>query len=97
MVVRVVVNERTDGVGEEKVEPSPPPTPFELIAPPPVKVVSAFEYAASELIVSGFVETVGAADLFPTVGGWWPSLEIGSDNLLWDGEVQLMLRPEAGV
>lgn len=86
IVVKVVVKERTDGVGDEKVLPSPPPTPFELKAPPAVIVVSAFEYPASELIVSGFVDTVGAADLFPIVGGGCPSLEIGRDDLLWDGE-----------
>ena len=63
------MRDRTDGVGDEKVLPSPPPRPFELTAPPPVIVVSAFEYAASELMVSGFVDTVGAADLFPIVGG----------------------------
>lgn len=86
IVVRVVVKERTDGVGDEKVLPSPPPTPFELNAPPAVTLVSAFEYPASELIVSGLVDTVGAADLFPMVGGVCPSLETGRDNLLCDGE-----------
>lgn len=97
IVVRVVVRERTDGVGDEKVLPSPPPLPLELKAPPAVTVVSAFEYAASELIVSGFVDTVGAADLLPIVGGGCPSFESGSDNLLCEGETSLILRPDGGV
>ena len=68
MVVSVVVRERTDGVGEENVLPSPPPFSFELMAPPVVAVVSAFEYPVSELTVSGLVDTVGAIDLLPIVG-----------------------------
>lgn len=86
MVVRVVVKERTEGVGDEKVLPSPPPTPLELKAPPAVIVVSAFENPASELIVSGSVDTVGAADLFPIVGAGWQSPESGSDVLLGERE-----------
>lgn len=81
-MVRVVVRERTEGVGDEKVLPSPPPLPLELKAPPAVTAVSAFEQAVSELIVSGFVDTVGATDLLPAVVGARPSFESGSDNLL---------------
>ncbi len=65
MVVRVVVRERTEGAGEEKVLPSPPP--FELSAPPAVDLVPAFDCAVSELTVSGFVARVGAADALPIV------------------------------
>ena len=64
MVVRVVVSERMEGAGEEKVLPSPPVRPLELRAPPAVTVVPAFEsaVAVSELTVSAVVATVGAAD-----------------------------------
>lgn len=68
IVVNVVVIDLTDGVGEENVLPSPPPTPLELTAPPTVAVVPAFECAASE-IVSGLVDTVGAVDRLLVVGG----------------------------
>lgn len=97
IVVRVVVSERTEGVGDEKVLPSPPPLLFELRAPLTVATVSAFEYAVSELMVSGFVDMVGAVDLLPMVGGGCPSFESGSENLLCDGETSLMLRPDGGV
>lgn len=56
-VVNVVVNERTDGAGDENVLPSPPPyTP-----PFPVTVVPAFEYPASDRVVSPFVDSVDLA------------------------------------
>ena len=86
MVVRVVVKERTDGAGEENVLPSPPPTPLVLKAPPAVVVVPAFECAASEWVVSGFVETVGAADLFPALGCGWSVEETSSERLLSVGD-----------
>lgn len=60
-VVKVVVNDRTDGAGDENVLPSPPQ--LELIPPPPVAMVPAFEYAASENVVSALVEIVGVVDL----------------------------------
>ena len=63
-VVRVVGRERTDGAGEEKVLPSPPAF-AEAAVPAPVVVVPVLECAASECVVSGFVETVGATDLLP--------------------------------
>ncbi len=68
MVVSVVVRDRTDGAGDENVLPSPPPLLLELSAPPAVAAVPAFEGAISELTVSGFVESVGAADLLLIVG-----------------------------
>ncbi len=68
MVVRVVVRDRTDGAGDENVLPSPPPLLLELSALPTVIAVPAFEVAISELTVSGFVESVGAADLLLIVG-----------------------------
>ena len=67
IVVKVVVRDLTDSDGEENVLPSPPPSPLELIAPPSVTVVPAFEWAESET-VSGLVDTVGAIDLLPIVG-----------------------------
>ena len=82
----MVVIERTDGDGDEKVLPSPPPTPLELNPPPIVPAVPAFDWTASEFIVSGFVEIVGAIDLVPIVGGAWPSAEAGIDTLLSLGE-----------
>lgn len=65
-VVKVVVNDRTEGAGEENVLPSPPP--FELRPPPAVAVVPALEYAASDIAVSPFVEIVGAFDFKPVAG-----------------------------
>ena len=96
-MVSVVVNDRTDGAGDENVLPSPPPTPLELTAPPTVAVVPAFECAASELTVSVFVATVGAVDLLLIVGGFCPSCDAGRDVLLCKGEALLTLRPEGGV
>jgi hypothetical protein len=65
-VVKVVVNERTECAGDEKVLPSPPPC--ELNPPPPVAIVPALEYPASEIAVSPLVDTVGAVDLALVVG-----------------------------
>jgi len=95
-VVKVVVRDLTDGAGEENVLPSPPPTPFELTPPPTVTAVPAFEGAASET-VSWVVDTVGAIDLLPIVGGCWPSFETGIETLLCEAELQLMLLPDGGV
>lgn len=74
-----------EGAGEEKVLPSPPPTPFELTAPPTVAVVPGVDWAASET-VSWLVDTVGAIDLLPIVGACWPSFDTGIDVLLCEGE-----------
>ena len=97
MVVNVVVMERTEGDGDEKVLPSPPPTPFELIPPLRVAAVPVFEVRASEFTVSGFVDIVGAIDFAPMVGGAWPSLEAGRDDLLCVGEGKFTLWPDGGV
>ena len=96
IVVNVVVSDLTDGAGEENVLPSPPPTPLELMAPPSVAVVPAFEWVASDT-VSGIVDTVGAMDLSPMVGAVRSSFETGIDVLLCRGELQLTLRPDGGV
>lgn len=63
-VVKVVVNDRTEGAGDENVLPSPPP--LELIPPPAVANVPAFEYDVSPL-----VEMVGVVDLALVVGIWF--------------------------
>ena len=97
IVVSVVVIERTDGAGDEKVLPSPPPRPLELTARPAVAVVSVFECAVSELIVSGLVASVGAADLLLADGSCWPSCEVRNDTLLSVVESQLTLIPDGGV
>ncbi len=95
-MVKVVVRDLTEGVGEENVLPSPPPKPFELTPPPTVAAVPAFEGAASET-VSCVVDTVGAIDLLPIVRSSWPSLETGMETLLCEAELQLMLLPDGGV
>lgn len=59
IVVRVVVKERTEWAGEEKVLLPPPFVPS--VAPAAVVVVAAPEFAASECTVFA---TVGAPDLF---------------------------------
>ena len=61
-----MVRDRTDGAGDEKVLPSPPPC--ELMPPPVVAIVPALEYAASDKAVSPLVEIVGAVD-FALVAG----------------------------
>lgn len=96
-MVSVVVIDRTDGAGDEKVLPSPPVLPLELMAPPAVALEMALDRAASECTVSVFVATVGAADLPLNVGGFWPSLEARMDSLLCDREASLRLRPDGGV
>lgn len=82
-MVKVVVNDRTEGAGEEKVLPSSPQ--FELIAPPAVAMVPALEYAASDTAVSPpLVDTVGAADFCPVPGGWFPWPDEARDGSLWE-------------
>lgn len=78
MVVSVVVRDCWDWFGEEKVLFLPAPS-IELKAPPAVVVVRAREYPASECTVSGFVVTVGAADLLPASGASTPAL-FGMDD-----------------
>lgn len=72
-VVRVVVRDRTDGAGEEKVLPSPPP--LELMPPPAVADVPALENAVSDIVASPFVERVGATDFLPFAMGCCSWLE----------------------
>ena len=78
------MRERTDGAGEEKVLPSPPPR---VLTPhPTVATVPALEYAVSDIVVSPLVESVGAADLALAVGNCWSiehSKEEGSEGDLW--------------
>lgn len=68
----VVVSDRTEGAGEEKVLPPPP---WELIAPPAVMFVPAAddsataECAASEWLVPWSVATVGAVERGAVNGG----------------------------
>ena len=62
MVVNVVVVDRTEGAGDEKVLPAPPSAPLKL-GPPAVPLVPALEFAVSDRTVSEFVATVGAIDL----------------------------------
>lgn len=67
-VVRVVVNERNDGAGDEKVlSPS-----LIMLGPPMVGVVPSAEDAACDCAATDraafrSVDTVGALDLYPTV------------------------------
>lgn len=81
IVVSVVVRDRTDGAGDEKVlSPWPEPTP-----PPTVADVSTADGASSEGGVSECgpsVDIVGAADLFPMVGGCCPSSDMLAEGLL---------------
>jgi hypothetical protein len=80
MVVRVVVSDRTDGAGLEKVL-SPPL--LDSTPPPTVRLVPARELApwlgAIEREPSWSVKTVPARLLLPTVGGVWFSLETLED------------------
>lgn len=75
IVVRVVVNERREGAGDENVLSAPRPelTPHPTVAFVPCPEDAACEGAASECAPSGSVETVAAVDLFPIVGGGRPS------------------------
>lgn len=97
IVVKVVVRDRTDGAGDEKVLPSRALMPFELTVAPSVAVVPALEVAASEWTVSAFVARVGAVDLLLMVGACCPSWEAGRDILLLDGDISFTLRPDGGV
>lgn len=81
IVVSVVVKDRTDGAGEEKVLSAWP----ELIPPPIVADVPAADDAPCEGVASEcgpFVDIVGAEDLLPMVGGWCPSSDMLIECLL---------------
>lgn len=82
MVVRVVVSDRTDGAGDENVLSAPrPEMPHPTVAFVPSPEDGACEGAASECATSGSVETVGAIDLLPMVGGGRPSREDRAESL----------------
>jgi hypothetical protein len=71
IVVRVVVSERIEGEGEEKVLSPPrrdskPPFAVRLV---PASDEAPWDGAVMERDVSWSVETVGAMDLPPVVGG----------------------------
>jgi hypothetical protein len=68
MVVRVVVKDRTDGAGDEKVlSPWPVLTPPPIVADVPAADDVPCEGAASEWGPS--IDIVGVEDLLPKVGG----------------------------
>lgn len=84
IVVRVVVRDRTDGAGDENVLSPPRREPAPLI----VRLVPAIDDAAPALGASTdrgvpwSVETVGATDKAPAVGGARPSSLADSIRLL---------------
>lgn len=91
IVVRVVVIDRTDGAGEEKVLSCPL---AELTPPPTVPVVAspddaACDGATSECATS--VPIVPAIDLFPIVGGGRPSSDDLSESLLRPRDAELIV------
>ena len=91
MVVSVVVRDRTDGAGEEKVL-SPPRR--ESNPPPAVLLVPASDEAPCEGAViewdaSWSVDTVGAMDRAPAVGGGRPSVDDRSERRLASSDVSL--------
>lgn len=78
MVVRVVVRERTECAGEEKVLSPPrrdsmPPFAVRLV---PASDEAPREGAVMDREVSFSVDIVGATDLPPAVGGVSPSVSI---------------------
>lgn len=83
IVVSVVVRDRTEGAGEEKVLSAPrPEIPHPIVTFVPSPDDGACDGAASECAFPGSVETVPAVDLFPMVGGGSPSSEDRIDSLL---------------
>ena len=94
MVVRVVARDRTDGAGDEKVLSPPlrdsrPPLAVRLV---PAIDDAPCEGAMTEWWASWSVETVGAIDLPPAVGGGRPSLEARGE-MLWSTDVALDVTP----
>jgi hypothetical protein len=87
IVVSVVVNDRTDGAGDENVLSAPR---VELIPPIVAFVASpddgACEGATSERTVSGSVDIVGAVDLLPIVGAACSSAEDRVESSAWFNE-----------
>jgi len=92
IVVRVVVIERTEGAGDEKVLPSPPASCV-LMVPPPVVTVPALDLPVSEFMVPGFVAIVGAMDFAPRVRETWSSAEVVKDCRLSGRRRFVRLRP----
>lgn len=76
IVVSVVVRERTEGAGEEKVLSAPlrdssPPLAVRLV---PATDDAPWDGAVIDRAISWSVETVGAADLAPPVASARPSM-----------------------
>jgi hypothetical protein len=95
IVVRVVVRDRSDGAGDEKVLSAPLP-----VLGPPLTVADVLapddapcDGAASECATSASVDIVGATDRFPIVGGGIPSTEERHERLLRSIDVVLAVRP----
>lgn len=89
-MVRVVVRERTDGAGDEKVLSPPlresrPPLMVRLV---PAIEDSRFERAVVERAVCS-VEMVGAMDRPPVVVGAWPSVDSRADSVVGARDVTL--------
>lgn len=84
IVVSVVVSERTEGAGEEKVL-SPPRRdsrpPFAVRLVPASDDAPCDTATDREVYVSWSVETVGAIDRPPVVGGGRPSVDNRGDSL----------------
>jgi hypothetical protein len=92
IVVRVVVKDRTDGAGEEKVlSPWPVLTPPPIVAAVPAADDAPCEGAASEWGPS--VDIVGAEDLLPMVGGWRPSSDMLMEFRPWLNDEVLVALP----
>jgi hypothetical protein len=92
IVVRVVVKDRTDGAGDEKVlSPWPVLIPPPMVADVPAADDAPCEGAASECGPS--VDIVGAEDLLPMVGGWCPSSDMVIEFRLWLNEDVLSALP----
>lgn len=77
IVVNVVVKDREEWFDEEKMLFAPPDC--ELIAPPAALLMPDFDWPVSEWTVSGFVASVGAADLLLASRGCCPSSMTGRE------------------
>lgn len=90
-VVRVVVRERTEGAGEEKVLLMPPSV---LAA---VALVPALDPAASLIAVSAVVESVGGLETAFLPKEWCSSGDACSDSLLSEGRLMRDADSDRGV
>lgn len=90
--MRVVVRDRAEWLEDEKMLPAPPECD-DIPAPPAPLLIQDFDCAVSELIVSGFVASVGAADLLLSSRCCCPSSLTGKDMKLpvarWSSEVPI--------